>query len=81
MVAVRSRLEISGAIDATDTDPIGVGALPAQHVLLDAVEQLGFRLHRAYAEAGRVRGTRQSLPFYQEIEFPGFTAVSAPEPA
>jgi sporulation-control protein len=40
VVAVRTRLEISGAVDATDTDPIGVGALPAQHVLLEAVERL-----------------------------------------
>lgn len=48
-----------------------MGALPAQHVLLDAVERLGFRLHRADCEAGHLRGTRQSLPFYQEIEFLG----------
>jgi sporulation-control protein len=71
VVAVRTRLEISGAIDATDTDPIGIGALPAQHVLLDAVEQLGFRLHSADVEAGRLHGTRQTLPFYQELEFHG----------
>ncbi|MDI2032083.1 sporulation protein [Saccharopolyspora sp. TS4A08] len=70
-VAVRTRLEISGAVDATDTDPIGVGALPAQHVLLEAVERLGFHLHRVDCEAGHLRGTRQTLPFYQEIEFRG----------
>ncbi|RRO15132.1 SpoOM family protein [Saccharopolyspora rhizosphaerae] len=70
-VAVRTRLEISGAVDATDTDPIGIGALPAQHVLLHAVEHLGFRLHRVDCEAGHLRGTRQTLPFYQEVEFHG----------
>ncbi|MEV4734442.1 sporulation protein [Saccharopolyspora sp. NPDC049426] len=70
-IAVRTRLEISGAVDATDTDPVGVGALPAQHVLLEAVERLGFRLHRVDCEAGHLRGTRQTLPFYQEIEFHG----------
>ncbi|MBN6035569.1 sporulation protein [Amycolatopsis sp. 195334CR] len=70
-VAVRTTLEIAGAIDATDNDPIGVGALPAQHVLLAAVESLGFRLHSADVEAGHLRGTRQRLPFYQEIEFHG----------
>lgn len=71
VVAVRTRLEISGAVDATDTDPIGVGALRSQHVLLEAVERLGFRLHSADVEAGRLRNTRQGLPFYQEIEFLG----------
>ncbi|MGW1679523.1 sporulation protein [Saccharopolyspora sp. NPDC002376] len=70
-IAVRTQLEIKGAFDATDTDPIGVGALPAQHVLLEAVEQLGFRLHHADVENGRFRGTRQQLPFHQEIEFSG----------
>lgn len=70
-VAIRTRLEISGAVDATDTDPVGVGALPAQHVLLEAVERLGFHLHRVDCEAGHLRGTRQTLPFYQEIEFHG----------
>jgi sporulation-control protein len=70
-VAVRTTLEIAGAIDATDNDPIGVGALPAQHVLLAAVESLGFHLHSADVEAGHLRGTRQTLPFFQEIEFRG----------
>lgn len=70
-VAVRTTLEISGAVDATDTDPLGIGALPAQHVILDAVERLGFRFHSADVEAGYVQGTRQSLPFYQEVEFHG----------
>ncbi|GAB3278448.1 sporulation protein [Parasphingorhabdus pacifica] len=71
VVAVRTTLEISGAFDATDTDPIGIGALPAQHVLLDALERLGFRLNSADVEAGSLRGTRQGLPYYQEIEFLG----------
>ncbi|RCW47081.1 sporulation-control protein [Halopolyspora algeriensis] len=71
VVSVRTTLDIRGAVDATDTDPIGVGALPAQHVLLEAVERLGFRFHKADVEAGQLRGTRQRLPFYQEIEFSG----------
>lgn len=71
LVALRTQLEIKGAFDATDTDPIGIGALPAQHVLLNAVEQLGFRLHHADVEYGRFRGTRQQLGFHQEIEFSG----------
>ncbi|MER7078272.1 sporulation-control protein [Saccharopolyspora kobensis] len=71
VVAVRTQLEIKGAFDATDTDPIGIGALPAQHVLLEAVERLGFHLHHADVEMGRFRRTRQQLPFHQEIEFRG----------
>ncbi|KAA5826585.1 sporulation protein [Saccharopolyspora hirsuta] len=70
-VAVRTQLEIKGSFDSTDTDPIGIGALPAQHVLLEAVEALGFRLHHADVEMGRFRRTRQELPFHQEIEFSG----------
>lgn len=70
-VAVRTRVDISGAVDATDTDPIDVGALSAQHVLLEAVEGLGFGLRSADVEFGRLPRTRQSLPFYQEIEFAG----------
>ncbi|WP_054813251.1 sporulation protein [Nocardia arizonensis] len=68
-VAVRTVVEIQGAVDAADTDPIGVGALPAQHVLLEALERLGFPLHSADVEAGHISGSPQRLPFYQEIEF------------
>ncbi len=70
-VAVRTVVDVRGAVDATDTDPIGVGALPAQHRVLEALEALGFRLHSADVEAGRIPRTRQGLPFYQEIEFSG----------
>lgn len=70
-VSVRTVLDIRGAVDATDTDPIAVAASPAQQVLLEAVESLGFRLRSADVEAGHLRGTRQSLPFFQEIEFSG----------
>ncbi|MBF6258720.1 sporulation protein [Nocardia farcinica] len=68
-VALRTIVEIRGATDAADADPIGVGALPAQHVILAAVERLGFPLRSADVESGRVHNTPQTLPFYQEIEF------------
>lgn len=68
-VFVRTVVEIAGAVDAGDRDPLGVGALPAQHVILAALEHLGFPLHRADVESGRLRGIAQELPFYQEIEF------------
>ncbi|WP_067698862.1 sporulation protein [Nocardia jejuensis] len=68
-VSVRTIVEIAGAVDAGDSDPIGVGALPVQHVVLAAMEQLGFRLRRADVEQGWIRGIQQELGFYQEIEF------------
>ncbi|PRX50897.1 sporulation-control protein [Prauserella shujinwangii] len=70
-VSVRTVLDIRGAVDPTDSDPVAITALPAQQELLDAVEQLGFRLRSADVEAGHLRGTRQTLPFFQEIEFAG----------
>ncbi|GGL04814.1 sporulation protein [Nocardia jinanensis] len=68
-VAVRTRVDVDGGFDATDTDPIGVGALPPQHVLLAAVETWGFELRHADVEVGRVDRIPHSLPFFQEIEF------------
>lgn len=69
-VALRTIVEVSG-VDAKDTDPIGIGALPAQHVVLEALERLGFQLRTADTEYGRINGVPQQLPFYQEIEFSG----------
>ncbi|MFC6012961.1 sporulation protein [Nocardia lasii] len=68
-VSLRTIVDIHNAVDATDTDPIGIGALPAQHVILDALRRMGFPLHGADVEAGRIARTPQQLPFYQEIEF------------
>lgn len=68
-VALRTIVDIHGGIDACDTDPIGIGALPAQHVVLDAVRRMGFPLLRTDVEAGKIARTPQQLPFYQEIEF------------
>ncbi|WP_040795385.1 sporulation protein [Nocardia higoensis] len=71
VVSLRTGVGIRDAVDAADTDPIGVGALPAQHIALEAVERLGFHLRSADVEQGRVHNTPQTLPFYQEIEFAG----------
>ncbi|MCB5181177.1 sporulation protein [Streptomyces antimicrobicus] len=68
-IGVSTELEIARAIDAGDLDPINVHPLPAQQAILDAFGQLGFRFRSADMERGHIRGTRQSLPFYQEIEF------------
>jgi sporulation-control protein len=68
-VGVCTELEIARALDAGDLDPVNVHPVPAQQAILDAFGQLGFRFKAADLERGHVRGTRQRLPFYQEIEF------------
>jgi sporulation-control protein len=68
-IGVTTELAIARAIDSGDLDPINVHPLPAQKAILDAFLQLGFRFKNADLERGHIRGTRQKLPFYQEVEF------------
>lgn len=68
-IGVTTELAIARAVDSGDLDPVNVHPLPAQKAILDAFIQLGFRFKTADMERGQVRGTRQRLPFYQEIEF------------
>ncbi|WP_354641678.1 sporulation protein [Kitasatospora camelliae] len=68
-VGVRTEVEIAGARDKGDADPLGIAPLPVQERVLQAFTALGFRLHSADLEAGHIRGSAQSLPFYQEIEY------------
>ncbi|MGW7521766.1 sporulation protein [Streptomyces sp. NPDC054796] len=68
-IGVTTELAIARAVDSTDLDPVNVHPLPAQQAILDAFGQLGFRFKSADMEKGHIRGTRQRLPFYQEIEF------------
>ncbi|WP_328402241.1 sporulation protein [Streptomyces sp. NBC_00390] len=68
-IGVITELEIARAVDSGDLDPINVHPLPSQQAILDAFIQLGFRFKSADMERGQIRGTRQRLPFYQEIEF------------
>lgn len=68
-IGVSTELDIARALDSTDLDPVNVHPLPAQQTLLEAFGALGFRFKKADMERGQVHGTRQRLPFYQEIEF------------
>ncbi|MEV0846570.1 sporulation protein [Streptomyces sp. NPDC049954] len=68
-IGVTTELAIARAVDSSDLDPVVVHPLPAQQAILDAFGQLGFRFKSADLERGAIRGTRQRLPFYQEIEF------------
>ncbi|MCI0384650.1 sporulation protein [Streptomyces sp. CNQ085] len=68
-IGVTTELAIAKAVDSGDLDPVNVHPLPAQQAILDAFGALGFRFKNADMEQGHIRGTRQKLPFYQEIEF------------
>lgn len=68
VLGVRTELEIAGARDKGDLDPLAVGPLPVQEAVLEALGQLGYGFRSADLELGHVRGTGQELPFYQEIE-------------
>ncbi|MGW1074206.1 sporulation protein [Streptomyces sp. NPDC002537] len=68
-LGVTTHLAIARAVDSGDLDPVHVHPLPAQQAILGAFGRLGFAFKSADLERGRIRGTRQRLPFYQEIEF------------
>ncbi len=68
-MGLRTELSVAKAIDKSDLDPISVSPLPAQERILGALQQLGFGFKNADLERGYLRGVRQQLPFYQEIEF------------
>ncbi|GAA4146866.1 sporulation protein [Actinomadura keratinilytica] len=68
-MGVRTELEIAGARDAGDLDPVSIGPLPSQQRVLDAFGALGFQFKSADVEQGHIAGVHQELPFYQEIEF------------
>ncbi|MDX2679837.1 sporulation protein [Streptomyces sp. NY05-11A] len=68
VLGVRTELAVAGARDRGDLDPLTVRPLPVQEAVLEALGQLGFGFRSADLEYGRIGGTGQRLPFYQEIE-------------
>ncbi|MER8199357.1 sporulation protein [Streptomyces microflavus] len=68
VLGVRTELAVAGAKDKGDLDPLTVGPLPVQEAVLEAFGQLGFGFKSADLEYGRIHGSGQQLPFYQEIE-------------
>lgn len=68
VLGVRTGLSVAGARDKGDLDALAVGPLPVQEAILEAFGQLGFGFVSADLEYGRIGGTGQQLPFYQEIE-------------
>ncbi|MET9132393.1 sporulation protein [Streptomyces antibioticus] len=68
VLGVRTELAISGAKDKGDLDQLAVRPLAVQEAVLEALGRLGFGFKSADLELGRIGGTGQQLPFYQEIE-------------
>jgi len=68
-MGLRTELAVAKAVDKGDLDDVAVHPLPAQEKILEAFAGLGFRFARADLEQGAIYGVRQTLPFYQEIEF------------
>ncbi|WP_201452428.1 sporulation protein [Streptomyces sp. HM190] len=68
VLGVRTELGVAGARDKGDLDQLTVAPLPVQEAILEALGQLGFAFRSADLEYGRISGTGQQLPFYQEIE-------------
>ncbi|WP_055535335.1 sporulation protein [Streptomyces graminilatus] len=68
VLGVRTELSVAGAKDKGDLDQLSVAPLPVQEAVLEALGQLGFGFRSADVEYGRINGTGQQLPFYQEIE-------------
>jgi sporulation-control protein len=73
-VGLTTELELKGALDKGDSDPVQVHAMPTQQALLDGLLRLGFQFKGADLEKGTLQGSR--LPFYQEIEFHAGPAYS-----
>ncbi|MFF5310309.1 sporulation protein [Streptomyces massasporeus] len=68
VLGVRTELAVAGAKDKGDLDQLNIAPLPAQEAILEALGRLGFGFKSADLEYGRIGGTGQQLPFYQEIE-------------
>ncbi|MEV5101464.1 sporulation protein [Streptomyces massasporeus] len=68
VLGVRTELSVAGAKDKGDLDRLNVAPLPVQEAVLEALGGLGFGFRSADLEYGRIGGTGQRLPFYQEIE-------------
>ncbi|MFD6635708.1 sporulation protein [Micromonospora chalcea] len=68
-MGLRTEVAIRGAVDKGDLDPVYVHPLPVQERILEGLGRLGFGFKGADLERGHISGLRQSLPFYQEVEY------------
>lgn len=68
-VWIQTGLDIKEAIDPKDTDQLQVSPHPHSAVILEAVEELGFRLREVTCQHAPTYGRMNGLPFVQEFEF------------
>jgi sporulation-control protein len=66
-VWIKTELEVKGGVDPSDNDRIDVVPSEAMEVVLQAIQELGFRLREAECEYSSKLG--RGLPFVQEFEF------------
>ncbi|MEV0647441.1 sporulation protein [Phytomonospora sp. NPDC050363] len=66
-LGVSTELELAGALDKGDLDPLHVEPLPVHEAVLNALGRLGFTFSKADLESGTIPGSQ--MPFYQEIEY------------
>ncbi len=66
-VKLRTKLAIPNAVDPSDTDPLFVQPHPLMQQVLNGLETIGFRLHKA--ECTHSHKAQGGLPFVQEFEF------------
>lgn len=64
-VWVKTELDIAGAIDSGDSDPVTIAAPPIVQAVIGGMTRLGFFLKDSRCEKGRGLG----VPFVQEFEF------------
>ncbi|GAB3155657.1 sporulation protein [Micromonospora sonneratiae] len=68
-MGLRTDVAVARAVDKGDLDHVAVHPLPVHEKILEAFSRLGFQFKNADLERGHIHGVRQTLPFYQEIEF------------
>jgi sporulation-control protein len=68
-VWIHTGLDIKEALDPTDEDRLQIKPHPHSAIVLDAVNQLGFRLREVSCEHAPHYGRVNGLPFVQEFEF------------
>lgn len=66
---IETGLDIAQAVDPKDEDAITVQPNAAQQVILDAMDELGFRLKKADTEMLPARHRSGRLPIAQELEY------------
>ena len=66
---IETGLDIAQAVDPKDEDAITVRPNAAQQVILDAMDELGFRLKKADTEMLPARHRSGRLPIAQELEY------------